>query len=126
MVVPAETPVEIKNWTRRHLLGLEKLEREEIELILDHAAYFKTLQKNRLKLNHLSGVVVANLFFEPSTRTKTSFSLAAKRLSADTVDFTASGRLAPHVSKRYSLEDAHRALSDLIDRKDLGKVVIEP
>lgn len=91
MVVPAETPVEIKNWTRRHLLGLEKLEREEIELILDHAAYFKTLQKNRLKLDHLSGVVVANLFFEPSTRTKTSFNLAAKRLSADTVDFTASG-----------------------------------
>lgn len=91
MVVPAETPVKIENWTRRHLLGLEKLSREEIEIILDHAAYFKTLQKTRSKLDHLRGVVVANLFFEPSTRTKTSFNLAAKRLSADTVDFTASG-----------------------------------
>ncbi len=91
MVVPAETPASIKNWTRRHLLGLEKLNREEIEIILDYAAYFKTLQKTRSKLDHLSGVVVANLFFEPSTRTKTSFNLAAKRLSADTVDFTASG-----------------------------------
>ncbi|MBT5019976.1 MAG: aspartate carbamoyltransferase, partial [Planctomicrobium sp.] len=91
MADPSVTTVPIENWKRRHLLGLEKLERFEIELILDHAAEFKELQATRSKLKHLDGVVVANLFFEPSTRTKTSFNLAAKRLSADTVDFTASG-----------------------------------
>lgn len=91
MVVPSQASVPIENWTRRHLLGLEKLTRAEIELILDHAVEFKKLQETRAKLDHLSGVVVANLFFEASTRTKTSFNLAAKRLSADTVDFTASG-----------------------------------
>ncbi|WP_417848748.1 aspartate carbamoyltransferase catalytic subunit [Thalassoglobus sp.] len=91
MAASPTSSVPIGNWKRRHLLGLEKLDREEIELILDHAAEFKTLQVTRSKLPHLNGIVVANLFFEPSTRTKTSFSLAAKRLSADTVDFTASG-----------------------------------
>jgi aspartate carbamoyltransferase catalytic subunit len=77
-------------WTRRHLLSLQQLERREIEKILDEAAAFKNLHQSGQKLDHLRGVVVANLFFEPSTRTRTSFSLAAKRLSADTVDFTAS------------------------------------
>ncbi|HWL11179.1 MAG TPA: aspartate carbamoyltransferase catalytic subunit [Planctomicrobium sp.] len=80
-----------ESWNRRHLLGLQEISRDELELILDHAAEFKRLQETRNKLNHLHGVVVANLFFEPSTRTRTSFSLAAKRLGADTVDFTASG-----------------------------------
>lgn len=91
--MPAEIPtaVPIEQWWRRHLLGLQQLERAEIELILDHAAEFKRLQQQRAKLDHLQGIVVANLFFEPSTRTRTSFNLAAKRLSADTVDFTASG-----------------------------------
>lgn len=84
-------PVASELWKRRHLLGLQGLERWEIELILDHAAHFKQLQHSKSKLEHLRGKVVANLFFEPSTRTRTSFSLAAKRLSADTVDFTASG-----------------------------------
>jgi len=84
-------PVAPDPWKRRHLLGLQGLERQEIELILDHAAKFKALQQSKAKLDHLRGRVVANLFFEPSTRTRTSFSLAAKRLSADTVDFTASG-----------------------------------
>lgn len=78
-------------WSRRHLLGLQHLDQREIETILDHAAMFKQLQATHSKLDHLRGRVVANLFFEPSTRTRTSFSLAAKRLSADTVDFSASG-----------------------------------
>lgn len=91
MVSELLSPVPIEQWQRRHLLGLQRLHREEIELILDHAAEFKLLQQSRSKLDHLAGIVVANLFFEPSTRTRTSFSLAAKRLSADTVDFTASG-----------------------------------
>ena len=78
-------------WTKKHLLGLEELSADEITLILDQAAEFKRLAaEGETKLSSLKGSVVANLFFEPSTRTKTSFSLAAKRLSADTVDFTAS------------------------------------
>jgi aspartate carbamoyltransferase catalytic subunit len=79
-------------WTRRHLLGLEELSAAEINLILDQAAEFKRLAAaGETKLKHLAGVVVANLFFENSTRTRTSFSLAAKRLSADTIDFSAGG-----------------------------------
>ena len=79
-------------WTSKHLLGLEDLSSGEITAILDQAAEFKrcSLESNT-KLDLLSGTVVANLFFEPSTRTRTSFSLAAKRLSADMIDFTASG-----------------------------------
>lgn len=79
-------------WTRKHLLGLEDLTAEEITLILDQAAEFKAqFLQGDTKLDLLTGSVVANLFFEPSTRTRTSFSLAAKRLSADTIDFTSSG-----------------------------------
>jgi aspartate carbamoyltransferase catalytic subunit len=78
-------------WTRRHLLDLESLERWEIEAILDTAESFKEVsRRSRKKVPALQGKVVVNLFFEPSTRTRTSFSLAAKRLSADTVDFTVS------------------------------------
>jgi len=79
-------------WSRKHLLGLQDLSADELTLILDRADDFKRLfAEGCTKLEHLKGVTVGNLFFEPSTRTKTSFGLAAKRLSADTVDFTASG-----------------------------------
>jgi len=91
MLLTSPDPVAPEHWKRRHLLGLQGLDRQEIGLILDHAADFKRLQQSKSKLDHLRGLVVANLFFEPSTRTRTSFSLAAKRLSADTVDFTTSG-----------------------------------
>ncbi len=78
-------------WTRRHLLDLEHLEPWEIEAILDTASAFREVsERSRKKVPALQGKVVVNLFFEPSTRTRTSFSLAAKRLSADTVDFTVS------------------------------------
>ncbi len=78
-------------WTRRHLLELEELSPVEIEKILDTAEGFAEVNRRRLKkVPVLKGKTVVNLFFEPSTRTKTSFSLAAKRLSADTVDFAAS------------------------------------
>jgi aspartate carbamoyltransferase catalytic subunit len=78
-------------WTRRHLLGLEDLTAEEIVLILDKATVFKqAMAQNRAKLPLLSGKTCVTLFFENSTRTRTSFSLAARRLGADTVDFSAS------------------------------------
>jgi aspartate carbamoyltransferase catalytic subunit len=79
-------------WTRRHLLTLESLSAEEINLILDTAVQFKEAARDgRNKLSLLKGRTVANLFFENSTRTRTSFSLAARRLGADTVDFSPSG-----------------------------------
>ncbi len=79
-------------WQRKNLLGLQELSADEITVILDQADEFKQrAAAGETKLDALRGAVVANLFFEPSTRTRTSFSLAAKRLSADTVDFSASG-----------------------------------
>lgn len=78
-------------WGERHLLGLEKLTREQILTVLDLADYFDSAtQGGTARLDVLKGLVVANLFFENSTRTRTSFSLAARRLGADTVDFSAS------------------------------------
>jgi aspartate carbamoyltransferase catalytic subunit len=79
-------------WTRRHLLGLEDLSRTELETVLDTAEDFVAAgQARRKKRTDLAGKVVVNLFFEPSTRTRLSFGLAARRLSADTLDFTPSG-----------------------------------
>lgn len=80
-----------KNWTRRHLLGLEDLSAEEITLILDKAVIFKqAMLSGPKKIPLLTDKTCANLFFENSTRTRISFSLAARRLGADTVDFSAS------------------------------------
>src|SRR5438105_11791136 len=76
----------------RHLLGLEELSAEQITALLDRAEEFVGVgEGGRPKRDDLKGVVVANLFFEPSTRTRTSFGLAARRLGADTVDFSPSG-----------------------------------
>jgi aspartate carbamoyltransferase catalytic subunit len=79
-------------WTRRHLLGLEELTAEELNCLLDTAAAFKEATDGcRRKLSVLAGRTLANLFFENSTRTRNSFSLAARRLGADTVEFSSSG-----------------------------------
>lgn len=79
-------------WQRKDLLGLEELSREEIVLILDTAVGFKQVLERPIPMvPTLRGKTVANLFFEPSTRTSTSFALAAKRLSADSVAFAAGG-----------------------------------
>ena len=91
------------SWGRKHLLGLEDLSREEIEAILATAESFREIStRSRKKVPALLGRVVFNLFFESSTRTRTSFSLAAKRLSADTQDFAAS---ASSLSKGESFID---------------------
>jgi aspartate carbamoyltransferase catalytic subunit len=90
-------------WTRRHLLELEELSRDEIEFVLDAAEEFiEASQPDRPKRTDLKGKVIVNLFFEPSTRTRTSFGLAARRLSADTVEFAATGS---SVSKGESFID---------------------
>jgi len=81
-----------ETWTRRHLLDLESLSAAELETIFSVASSFKAQTDGcRRKLDILKGKTVANLFFENSTRTRTSFSLAARRLGADTVEFTAGG-----------------------------------
>ena len=89
--------------TRKHLLGLEGVSAEEITRILDTAESFKEVSERPVKkVPALRGMTVANLFFEPSTRTRISFELAEKRLSADSVNFTTSGS---SVSKGESLRD---------------------
>jgi aspartate carbamoyltransferase catalytic subunit len=78
-------------WTRRHLLDVESLSAEEINIILDSAVTFKEVTANCVqKIPILAGRTCANLFFEPSTRTRTSFSLTARRMGADTIDFSSS------------------------------------
>ena len=78
-------------WTQRHLLGLRDLSASELEIIFARARIYKErARRGEPKSNDLAGTVVANLFFENSTRTRTSFGLAARRLSADVVDFSAS------------------------------------
>ena len=90
----------------RHLLGLEYLEREEIELILQTAKTFReVLERPIKKVPTLQGKTVVNLFFEPSTRTRISFELAEKRLSADSISFTTD---ASSVKKGETLLDTAR------------------
>src|SRR5271165_2925226 len=91
------------------LLGIESLDRTEIESILDRARDFQPLQDHRFKrLYVLRGRMVVNLFFEASTRTRTSFEIAAKRLGADAISITASGS---SVSKGESLVDTLNTLN---------------
>lgn len=80
------------NWKRKDLLGLEELTPEEIIHILDTSVSFKEISERPIKkVPTLRGKTIVNLFFEPSTRTRISFELAEKRLSADTVNFSTSG-----------------------------------
>ncbi len=72
-------------FSRKDLLGLQELDREEIEMILNTAESFKEISERRIKkVPVLRGNTIVNLFFEPSTRTRISFEFAEKRLSADT------------------------------------------
>ncbi len=90
-------------WMRKDLLSLEELSKEEIELVLQTAESFKEVSSRDIKkVPALRGKTIANLFFEPSTRTRTSFELAAKRLSADIVNFSSSDS---STSKGESLRD---------------------
>ncbi len=91
------------------LLGIEELSREEIQAILDRARAFQPrAEQSFLKLDLLRGKMVVNLFFEASTRTRTSFEIAAKRLGADSISITAQ---ASSVSKGESLVDTLNTLA---------------
>jgi len=87
----------------RHLLGLATYSADELQRILQTAREFREVLERPIKrVPTLRGITVCNLFFEPSTRTKLSFALAEKRLSADLVNFSASGS---SVSKGETLKD---------------------
>ena len=87
----------------RHLLGLQNVPKEDIQLILDTATTFReVLERPIKKVPTLQGKTIVNLFYESSTRTRISFELAEKRLSADTVNFSVSGS---SVSKGETLKD---------------------
>ncbi|KYO64462.1 Aspartate carbamoyltransferase [Thermovenabulum gondwanense] len=91
------------------LLGIEHLEREEIEKILELAFFYKDcIRKNIKKLSALKGKSVVNLFYEPSTRTKNSFELAAKYLGANVINFTTQGS---SVQKGETLKDTVSTLT---------------
>jgi aspartate carbamoyltransferase catalytic subunit len=95
-------------FTQRHLLGLEGVPAAEILSILDTAASFKEISERDIKkVPTLRGKTVINLFYEGSTRTRTSFEIAAKRLSADTINVSAS---SSSVSKGETLADTARNL----------------
>ena len=95
-------------WHRKHLLGLRELSAEEITYILDTAKGFEQVSTRSVKkAPPLRGKVVVNLFFEDSTRTRISFSLAASRLSADIIEFT---KKLSSVSKGETLLDTAKNL----------------
>jgi aspartate carbamoyltransferase catalytic subunit len=90
----------------RHLLGLDGMSKQEIQLILDTAVSFKeVLERPIKKVPPLQGKTIANMFFESSTRTRLSFELAERRLSADVVSFTTAGS---SVAKGETLKDTAR------------------
>jgi len=98
-------------WTRKDLLGLEELSREELELILSTAESFKEVSTREIKkVPALRGKTVVNLFYEPSTRTRVSFEVAAKRLSADVINIATE---TSSVKKGETLIDTGRNIEAL-------------
>ncbi len=98
-------------WNRKHLLDIESLSADEIRLVLDTARAFKAVGERAIKkVPALRGKTVINLFVEPSTRTRTSFELAAIRLSADVINFSTE---ASSFKKGETLKDTARNLEAL-------------
>ena len=99
------------SWNRKHLLDIESLTADEITTVLDTAKAFKAVGERAIKkVPALRGKTVVNLFIEPSTRTRISFELAALRLTADVINFTAE---ASSLKKGETLKDTARNLEAL-------------
>jgi aspartate carbamoyltransferase catalytic subunit len=99
-------------FAHKHILGIEQLSREDIMQILDTAESFKEINSREIKkVPTLRGQTIINLFFEASTRTRTSFEIAGKRLSADTVNIAAS---SSSVVKGETLEDTAQNLEAML------------
>lgn len=95
-------------FTQRHFLGIEGLSKDELLFLLDTAESFREISEREVKkVPTLRGKTIINLFYEPSTRTRTSFEIAAKRLSADTINISAA---ASSVTKGETLLDTARNL----------------
>src|SRR4026209_29720 len=108
MTTSAATPSAAIALRSRHLLGITGLEADEITLILDTAVAMKEIGARAIKkVPTLRGRTVVNLFFEPSTRTRTSFEISEKRLSADTLSIATA---TSSVTKGESLLDTVRNL----------------
>src|ERR1700704_702203 len=100
-----------RNWSRKDLISIRELEIWELEHILDSAAAFKTVGSRDIKkVPALRGKTLVNFFVEPSTRTRTSFELAAFRLSADVINLSAS---TSSLTKGETLKDTARNLEAL-------------
>src|SRR5919197_1899200 len=98
-------------WQRKHLLDIESLSAEEITTVLDTSRAFKAVGERAIKkVPAFRGKTVVNLFIEPSTRTRISFELAAVRLSADVINFTAE---ASSLKKGETLKDTAKNLEAL-------------
>src|ERR1700734_1696164 len=99
------------NWTKKHLLDIQSLTADEIVTVLDTAKAFKAVGERAIKkVPALRGKTVVNLFVEPSTRTRISFELAAQRLTADIINFSAE---ASSLKKGETLKDTARNLEAL-------------
>ncbi len=99
------------NWAKKDLLGISELSKEEILFILDSTESFKDISKRDIKkVPTLRGKTVITLFYEPSTRTRTSFEIAAKRLSADTINISAN---TSSYVKGETLKDTARNLQSM-------------
>jgi len=99
------------SWERKHLLDIQNLSKEEILAVLDTARSFKQVGRRSIKkVPALRGKTVVNLFVEPSTRTRISFELAAQRLTADIINFTAE---ASSFKKGETLKDTVKNLEAL-------------
>src|SRR6202044_1102959 len=99
------------NWTKKHLLDIQSLTADEIVTVLDTAKAFKAVGERAIKkVPALRGKTVVNLFVEPSTRTRISFELAAQRLTADIINFSAE---ASSLKKGETLKDTARNLDAL-------------
>ena len=99
------------SWNRKHLLDIQSLTAEEIMTVLDTARAFKAVGERAIKkVPALRGKTVVNLFVEPSTRTRISFELAAQRLTADIINFSAE---ASSLKKGETLKDTARNLEAL-------------
>jgi len=111
MTIAAAPAAQAARWMKKDLLGLQELSPEDIRLILQTAASFQEVSLRPIKkVPALRGKTVVNLFFEPSTRTRTSFELAAKRLSADIVNISPQ---ASSLSKGETVLDTVRNLEAL-------------
>jgi aspartate carbamoyltransferase catalytic subunit len=98
-------------WDKKDLLGIQGLSKDEILLVLNTAESFKDISKREVKkVPTLRGKTVITLFYEPSTRTRTSFEIAAKRLSADTINISSS---TSSYVKGETLKDTARNLESM-------------